>query len=31
LPLQFHDFGLGQSHRTLRGCNDTSYLNVTVH
>jgi hypothetical protein len=31
LPLQFHDFRLGQLHRALHRRDDTSYLNVTVH
>jgi hypothetical protein len=31
LPLQFHDFRLGQFHRALRGPDDTSHLNVTVY
>jgi len=31
LPLQFHQFDLGQFHRVLHRHDDTSFLNVTVH
>jgi hypothetical protein len=31
LLLKFHTLALGQFHRNLQGCNDTSFLNVTLH